>query len=110
MLLVFFKPSSKLQDHVFAYLRAASTSYAGPIHVLALAVDTPGPEALRLKTEQRLGVIYDGSDALSQFAGRSTPRIVILDSAGTIRVIAPGWGGEYPEWLHKELLKLVQKP
>ena len=106
--LIFFKPSSKLAGHVLRYAQSAAKAYSGRVHVFAMAVEGEPAELAKLRTEHRLEIpLYDGRAAVSLFAGRSTPRVVVLDQTGKVRLIGPGWGGEFPAWIHRELLQLA---
>jgi hypothetical protein len=108
IVLVFFKPSSKLAVPVLKYVQATMSPYAGRVHVAALAVESDLPALTKLRNDLKLSFpIYDGRATLSLFAGRSTPRAIVLDKAGTVNMILPGWNGEFPELIHKELVKLV---
>jgi len=105
--LVFFKPSSRLTAHVLGYVRDASRTHGERVAVVSLACE--GNSAAFPKDFKFDLPVHDGRAALSAFAGASTPRIVVLDGKGVIRVIAPGWGGEYGDWLHKELTTIMQE-
>lgn len=97
--LIFVKPSSQLARDVLHYAPAAAKSYAGRVNVHLLLV-----EGSLVKPETP---IFDGKPVLPLFAGRSTPRFIILDKSGRVRTIHTGWNGEFRDLIHKELLRLV---
>jgi hypothetical protein len=35
--------------------------------------------------------------------------VVVVDEVGKIRWRGPGWGGEYPDLIHKELLDILKR-
>jgi hypothetical protein len=107
--LVFFKPTSKLASRVLKYVQSTMTPYAGRVHVIALASEADLPALLSLRNNLKIKFpIYDGRAALSLFTGRSTPRTIVIDKSGMVTLILHGWNGEFPELIHKELLKLVK--
>jgi hypothetical protein len=104
VILLLFKPNSPLSRHVLAYADEANSAYAGKVQVVAMAVSGEPGAIVQLRAQLHVRMpIYDGREASRLFAGESTPRIVILDKAGTIHSLTPGWGGEYPERFGKEL-------
>ena len=108
-MLLFFRPNSKLARHVLAYADQARTTYAGQAHVVVLAVGSEAGALVQMRSQLRVkSPVRDGTAAVRLFAGDCTPRTVILDPTGKVHLIAPGWGGEYPEWFGKELAKLCQ--
>ena len=109
VVLVFFKPSSRLATPVLKYVQATMSPYGGRVHVIAMAVENDSTAIAKLRSELKLQFpIYDGQAALAMFAGHSTPRTIVLDKTGTVDLILHGWNGEFPELIHKELIKLVE--
>jgi hypothetical protein len=103
VVLVFFESTAKPDDHIIRYLRAASRDYAGRVHVVPLMVDGDSVAVQRV----RLGLpIYAGRPALAAL-GFSTPRAIILDGKGLVRLIAPGWDADYVDLINKALNKIV---
>jgi hypothetical protein len=110
-LLIFFKPKSPLSMAVLRYTQAATDAYvkkARLVHVVLLAVEADSNEVGKLRAERQLEMpVYDGKAVVGLFAGHSTPRVIVLDKAGTVKTVYPGWNGEFKDLIHKELLKLV---
>jgi hypothetical protein len=102
--LVFFDATASADDHVIRYLRAATKSYAGRVNVLPLMLGGSAAEAQRLGMEP---AVYQGSSVLAGFRA-TTPRAIVLDCDGVIRLIAQGWGTDYPNLLHRELVKIIE--
>src|SRR5262249_4547250 len=103
IVLVFFEATATPDDHVIRYIRAATRDYAGRVHVLPLMIDGD-PAALH---RVRLGLpVYAGRPALAAL-GFSTPRAMILDGKGVVRLIAPGWDADYRDLLHNALVKII---
>ncbi len=73
-----------------------------------MAIDGQPGLVVQLRANLKAKVpVYGGAELAKLFAGSTTPRIVILDKAGTTRFIAQGWGGEYPDIIRKELVNLT---
>jgi len=106
-LLVFLKGSSATIDYVLRYMATAESRYRDSIHLLPLIVDGPDAVLARAKHMNLSMRMYGGSDLHRTSAGEATPLFVLLDKTGTIRLIAPGWGGEYPDWFEKEIQKTL---
>jgi hypothetical protein len=104
------QPSSRLLPWVLEYARAASQSYAGRVHVLVLVVRGTAGDAKKLQDLYHLNSpIFDGTALWSAIAGRSTPLVVVVDELGQIRWRGPGWGGEFPDLIHKELEEILRR-
>jgi hypothetical protein len=89
--LVFFRPDS---TSALAALREASR--LGPnVAVAALCVTDDTAAAMRMMREHKLDIpLFDGRDAERQLGGSSTPRYVVLDESGIVRLIVDGYGSE----------------
>lgn len=107
VLLVFFKPTSPLIDVTLRYLRRTAP-YRDAVHVVPVAVDGSRDDIEKLRAAHKLpGDVFESRTALAQFAGRSTPRFIVIDKRGIIRLMLPGWNGEFPEQIHKELESIL---
>src|SRR5262245_41119562 len=110
-LLIFFKPKSPHGAAVLRYAEAATIAYvkkAQRVNVVLLAAEGDSSELAKLRSERQLEVpIYDGRAVIGLFSGRSTPRVIVLDKAATVKTVYSGWNGEFKDLIHKELLKLI---
>jgi hypothetical protein len=104
VVLVFFEANLNVDDHLIRYLRAASKSYAGRVHVVPLMIGGGVADAQRLRLES---AVYDGRSVFAAF-GATTSRAIVIDRDGVIRLIARDWGADHPDLLHRELLKIVE--
>jgi hypothetical protein len=102
--LVFFEFSETPDNHVIRYLRAAGKSYAGRVHVVPLMLGGTGEDVRRLRLD---AAVYHGDRALAAFVA-TTPRAIVLDRDGLVRQVLPGWGADYPDLLHRELVKIIE--
>jgi hypothetical protein len=108
VVLLFFKPSSNLAQYILSYAQNLSGRHAGQVHVLVLAVEGSAEAILPLRNELQLTIeVFAGADAHRLLSGDTTPRAVILDKSGVIRLIAPGWGGDYPHMFDEALEKML---
>jgi len=109
LMLVFFKGSSATIDYVLRYVAEAEARYAGAVAVVALATDDDEGVLTRSAHLKLQSKIYRGADLHRAIGGETTPLTVIADKSGVVRLIAPGWGGEYPDWFDKEIQKILQR-
>ncbi|HEV3144005.1 MAG TPA: hypothetical protein VGZ47_08995 [Gemmataceae bacterium] len=106
--LFFFQPTSPTAGNLLCCAQELSGRYAGQVHVLAVAMEGAPPTILALRNDLRLTIgVFTGPDARRLFPVETTPCIVILDPFGAIRFSTLGWGGEYPDWLGREMEKVV---
>lgn len=107
-LLVFIKGTSATIDYVLRYLAAAEIHYAGAVRIVPLVVE--GESAVRARTAHLkiAPPLFDGVELFRALAGETTPMAIIADKYGTTRLIAPGWGGEYPDWFDREIQKILK--
>ena len=108
VVLLFFQSSSSMTNRLIRYAREACEVYAGRVHIVLLAIDGEPIELQKLRSSYSLKLpIYEGRDLLPCFAGSSATRIVVLDSKGMVRMIAPDWREEYRESIFQVLKKIV---
>ena len=108
VVLLMFRPTAATARFVLKYADDAAKGYAGKAYVLPLAVDGQPGVVVQLRASLKAKTpVYGGAELAKVFAGSTTPRVVILDKFGTTRLIAAGWGGEYPDIIRKELEKLT---
>lgn len=108
-MLTFVKGSSPTIDFVLRYLVSAQLKYSGRLMVVPLVIEGTAALQTRCNHMKIAATIYDGAELHRFITGSTTPLTVIFDKAGAVRVIAKGWGGEYPEWLDKEIQKLLKQ-
>jgi hypothetical protein len=108
--LLFVRPQSRLNPWILDYAKAAATSYTGRVHLLVFVVGDLAEDSKQLKERYQLQVpIFDGKTLWSIIRGSTTPMVVVVDEVGKIRWRGPGWGGEYPDLIHKELLDILKR-
>ncbi len=110
VVLLFARPRSRLLPWILAYAKSAAQSYVGQVHVLVLLVEGNADDARRLREQFQLGfAVLDGRRLFEVSGGQRTPSVWVLDEMGKLRWQAPGWGGEYPDLIHKELVEILTK-
>ncbi|MFL5330136.1 MAG: TlpA family protein disulfide reductase [Gemmataceae bacterium] len=96
--LVFFRPDSS--SAVAALCEAGCL--APNVAVAGLCVSEDTAAAMQIIREHKLDVpLFDGRDAERQLGGSSTPRFVVLDESGIVRLIVDGYGSEVGALLAK---------
>jgi hypothetical protein len=109
VVLLFFECGSDSVERMVRYARRAAYVYAGRVHVVLLATNGEPSDLQKLRGKFNLDMtIHDGRDILPQFAGRSAPRVVVIDDRGVIRMIAPGWKEEYSDSIFQQLVKILR--
>ncbi|MCX7702112.1 MAG: peroxiredoxin family protein [Gemmataceae bacterium] len=110
VVVLFVRPKSRLLPWVLEYAKAASQSYAGRVHVLVLMVEGDAADAARLREQYQLNFpILSGRRLFEALGGKRTPSVWVLDESGQVRMQAPGWGGEYPDLIHKEVVEALRR-
>jgi peroxiredoxin len=104
ILLVFYHPSSPTAGELLRFAQEVHTSYGKHVSVIGLSViDEPEP-ALRQYTALKLSFpLLHGGGMRFSYAVDSTPKMVLIDSAGMVRGTYTGWGRETPEEVVTEL-------
>jgi hypothetical protein len=93
VLVFFYNPSTKLGSDVLQFAKSLDDKQPGKIAFLAMAV-TPETEIARKQHEDmKLSFpIHDGNGLRLTFGAIETPRFVILDGDGIVRLAETGWG------------------
>jgi peroxiredoxin len=95
VVLVFYHPGSVTAVDLLCFAQKLHTSYARVAHVLALSVSDD--RAAVLAQVKALGLTFPiahGAGLRISYAVETTPKIILIDSAGTVRGGYLGWGSE----------------
>ena len=98
ILIFFYNPATTLGQEVVAYAKKLNEKHAGGIAIMALAVTSDTEVVLKQHKEMRLAFpILDGNGMRLLFGAEQTPRFLVVDSDGMVRLAQTGWGFQTPE-------------
>jgi peroxiredoxin len=107
VLLLFFHPrsTSVIEALRFAQMIAQTTS----VSVLGLSVTDEAGLVFQERDLKLTFPLIKAAALRSAYGVDSTPKIILLDSAGSIRRTFEGWGEETPSLVREELIALQQQ-
>ncbi|MBI2807147.1 MAG: hypothetical protein HYX68_19370 [Planctomycetes bacterium] len=109
-LVVFFNPGTALGKEVMTYARRLNTQHADRLTILALGVTQDADVAVKLHKTMRLPFpILDGSGLRVTFGAMQTPRFVLVDGDGLVRLAQTGWGYQTPYEIAEALQNCTRK-
>jgi peroxiredoxin len=108
ILLVFYNPMSPTAGELLRFVQEIHSGYGKHVSVIGLSVlDDPAP-ALKQHTALKLGFpLLHGGGMRFSYAVDSTPKMVLIDSAGMVRGTYTGWGRETSEEVVTELRRWI---
>jgi hypothetical protein len=108
VLLALYDPASQWAGPLLNGLQTIQRRHGARAWVAAVAV-ADGEAGRRQKADLHLTFpVFAGGDVCRRFEPEGTPRFVVLDTTGTVRAIAPGWGEGMAASLEQELLRWVR--
>lgn len=95
ILMVFYTPTSVTAVDVLRFAREVQTAHGDQAAVLGLSVSNDSKAVLDQAAELRLGypLLFGGGLRIS-YGVETTPKFVVIDSAGIVRGMYLGWGAE----------------
>lgn len=97
ILMVFYTPTSPMAQQVLSFAQQLGDEHKGNVTILALAVADDVEAVQRQRDEMHLNFpILSGQGLRLSYAVECTPKLVVLDAAGTVRASYDGWGPEIP--------------
>jgi peroxiredoxin len=111
LLLVFYNPAAASATEVLRFAQDIQAAYPEQVTVLGLAVSED--TALALKQREDLQIkfpLLSGSGLRRGYEVESTPKFVVLDSAGVMRGSYIGWGPEIPHSVTDDLKRCLDAP
>lgn len=106
-LVFFYNPATTLGRDVLTYAKSLSDDQKERVTIVAMAV-TQDVEQVR-KQHQEMGLsfpIHDGNGLRLTFGATETPRFVLVDDAGVVRLTQTGWGYHLPYEISNVLERL----
>ncbi len=109
VLLVFYNPGSPTAADLLRFARGVRTRFNGTVAVLGMSVSDDRKAVQREQSELGLDFpVLNGSGLRYSYAVETTPKLVVIDAAGTVRGAYLGWGQETPGEVLAELRQWVQ--
>jgi peroxiredoxin len=104
ILLVFYHPSSSTANDLLRFAQEIHANYGKFVSVVGLSVlDDPTP-SLKQHTALKLGFpLLHGDGMRFSYGVDSTPKMILIDSAGVVRGTYTGWGRETSNEVTTEL-------
>lgn len=111
MVLVFYNPAAGSATDVLRFAQGLVDEHGARANVLGLAVTDDHALALQQRDDLEVKFpILSGTGVRITYKVDSTPKIVILDSAGIMRGGYLGWGPEIPEGVRLDLSRCLAMP
>jgi peroxiredoxin len=110
ILVFFYNPATALGKEVISHAKQLSEKHAGKLGIMAMAV-TNDAELVRLQhKDMKLSFpILDGNGLRLTFGADQTPRFVVVDSNGLVRLAQTGWGFQTPYEIDEALERWLTK-
>lgn len=97
IVIFFYNPATPLGKEILAYAKKLSESQAGNLGIMALAVTSDTELVRKQHQDMRLAFpILDGNGLRLLFGADQTPRFVVVDCDGLVRLAQTGWGIQTP--------------
>jgi peroxiredoxin len=104
VLLVFYNPDSSLGEDVLRFAQTVRDSNDNHVAVVGLSVSDDNERALEQKADLKLTFpILSGTGLRLSYGVEATPKLVVIDAAGTVRGSYIGWGPETPTSIADDL-------
>ena len=106
VLVVFYNPSTSLGGEVLTFAKALSEQQPDRLAIMAMAVTPDAEIARKQHKDMRLTFpILDGNGLRLTFGAVETPRFVVVDCDGFVRLAQTGWGFHSP----REVTSMLQR-
>ena len=110
ILVVFFNPATPLGRQVLDFAKQLSEKHVGRQSIMAMAVTNDADVARKQHQEMRLTFpILDGNGLRLTFGAVETPRFVVVDGNGLVRLSQTGWGFQTPAEIDEMLQRCEKK-
>src|ERR1019366_4165371 len=97
LLVFFYNPATPLGKEVLSHVKKLSEQHAEQVGILAMAVTSDVEVVRKQHSQMRLSFpILDGNGLRLSFGAEQTPRFVVVDAQGLVRLAQTGWGFQTP--------------
>lgn len=110
VLLVFYNPKSSLSTEILDFARTMQTKHGDSVTVLGMSVIDDSEIVKKQAEAVKINfAVLNGSGLRSSYGLESTPKIVLLDAKGIVRLNCLGWGQETQSEITSELKRTIDK-
>jgi peroxiredoxin len=110
ILVFFYNPATPLGKEVLSYVKKLSEQQAGQLGIMAMAVTSDADIARKQHRQMRLSFpVLDGNALRLSFGAEQTPRFVVVDAQGLVRLAQTGWGFQTPYEIDEVLERCLKK-
>jgi hypothetical protein len=109
-LIFYLQPATETGKEVLGFVRTLHKQHGEHIQLVAMAVG-PDQEALRKHHAAAASPFpyHDGNAFHLLFGVDATPRFIVLDAQGVVRLTTTGWGFQVPDEIRKSLESCMSK-
>ena len=108
VLVVFYNPATPMGHEVLDYVKQLSEKQGAAVAIMAMAVTQDADLVRKQHHDMRLKFpILDGNGMRLTFGAVQTPRLVLLDGDGMVRLTQTGWGFQTPGEIHEEVQRCL---
>jgi peroxiredoxin len=110
ILVFFYNPATPLGKEVLGFVKQLNEKHIGKWGVMAMAVTNDADVAKKQHKELKLTFpILDGNGLRLSFGAGQTPRFVVVDGDGMVRLAETGWGFQTPHEIEDVLQRCLKK-
>lgn len=110
IVVIFYNPATPLGKDVMTYAKRLHEKQTGNLGLMALAVTQDAEVARKQHKELRLPFqVLDGNAMRLTFGAEQTPRFVVIDNDGLVRLTLTGWGYHTPYEIDEVLQKCLMR-
>ncbi|NBR05931.1 MAG: hypothetical protein EBT92_09180 [Planctomycetes bacterium] len=110
ILLVFYNPKSPLSNEILSFAKTMQANHGDSVTVLGMSVIDDNEIVKKQAEASKINFdVLNGSGLRSSYGLESTPKIVLLDAKGIVRLNCLGWGQETQSEINSELKRNIDK-
>ncbi|MSQ96838.1 MAG: redoxin domain-containing protein [Gemmataceae bacterium] len=110
IIVMFYNPATPLGKEVMTYAKRLNEKQTGKLGIMAMALTQDAEIARKQHKDMRLPFpILDGNAMRLTFGADQTPRFVVVDSEGLVRLTLTGWGYHTPYEIDEALQKCQKR-
>ncbi|MEY4614406.1 hypothetical protein EBX93_05415 [bacterium] len=110
IVMVFYNPKSPLSSEVLDFASKIQSTHGDQVTVLGMSVVNDNEIVRKQAESSKINfMVLDGSGLRSSYNLESTPKILVLDSKGVVRMNCLGWGQETQSEISSELKRHIAR-
>lgn len=110
VLLVFYNPKSPLSSEILDFAKTMQTNHGDSVTIFGMSVIDDTEIVKKQAEAAKINfAVLNGSGLRSSYGLESTPKIVLLDAKGIVRLNCLGWGQETQSEITSELKRTIDK-